>query len=212
MAEKKYGRAALILSLLLVTSCERAGSSLEFAALPSSDVPARIATAPLGFECPSPHTVRVVGRERRVYQGADERDPFVCLVRLGRNDIRVLGNFWRLPTPDDAAIRRGLAELWPLTPGKNVSYTFRDHQAGEVTQVRHTWRIIGEQQAHIAGVERRVFALEQDVEFVFSNELLQRCKSLYDMASRLFILRECRVVRGQLRGEIDWIASQISMP
>jgi len=113
------------------------------------------------FSCPAPGTTLVVNGIQIVYVGNAQGDPFVCVRRQGSRTVRrLLGNFWGLPTPDDQAIRRGLTQLWPLGVGKVISYDFRFFEFDELRPVRHTFRVIGEQQKFIATRNRLVIVIE----------------------------------------------------
>jgi hypothetical protein len=110
-------------------------------------------------------------------------------------------------TTDDAAYRRDLSQLWPLTPGKEVSVRFAPaSQPANVAQ--RTFRVVGPRRMPIAGADRDVIVIEQNHEsanFSFTWTLF------YDPATRVFLGGDVRSVRGSSPGT-SWRVERVELP
>lgn len=150
--------------------------------------------APPDFACPAAGTRVSYGGAVTEWRGPAEDDPFVCMRRVGGSaPTRSLAAFWTMPLPDDAAIRAGMWALWPLTPGRTTTYRFHAYRrGGEYDLIEHTWRVIGPREAVLAGQNRRVIELEQDVYSAYHRNNFFSWTYLFDTESRVFIQRVVR--------------------
>jgi hypothetical protein len=210
----RVGLWAAFAAAFLVAGCQTGGDGqrpVATAAQPSAATPG---VAPQGFACP-PAGTRLAFSSSNIltYTGTDPNDPTVCLA-TGRSGepVRMLGNWFPLGGPDEAAQRRHFMQLWPMTPGKTFTYTAEDRNAqGTTYTLRRTWRVIGPRRIQIAGAERDVIVVEEDQEFVPSNRYLVTWTYFYDEASRSFIGGDINVVRGEDRRR-NWRVQRIEAP
>lgn len=173
-------------------------------------------TVPAGFECPPSGTVVQFGANRRRYTGSDPADPLVCnftATNAGRETSgQMLANLVFLPTQDDAVIRAGLAQLWPLTPGKRVSYTHNArNNDGSNFQLRQDLRVVGTRRMSIAGAERDVIVIENDRQNPNWTGYFVTWTFYYDPESRSMLGGDINVVRGSDRST-NWRASGVTLP
>lgn len=169
--------------------------------------------SPPDFACPTAGTRVTFGESVIEWLGTAADDPFVCTSRAGRSPpSRRLANFWTMPTPDDAAIRAGLWRLWPMTPGRTTRYRFHAYRrGGEYDLIEHTWRVIGTRDAMVAGQNRRVFELQQDVYSAYSRNYFFSWTYLFDVESQVFMQREVREGRAFVF-EREFRATSIQVP
>ena len=172
-----------------------------------------VAAAPQGFQCPPAGTRITFGTGVRVHRGSDPSDPFVCLA-TGANgrDERFLGNLVLLPTSDDVAHRRALAQLLPPTPGKTVDFTYASVNAqGATFTSRWTYRVAGSRTMTIAGTDREVILIERDMQNPNWTGYFATWTFYYDPASRSILGGDIRVLRGEDRST-NWRASGVELP
>lgn len=128
-----------------------------------------------GIICPG-FGVRVARRDSPdvLYAGADPRDAAVCLTASeDGQEGRFIAGLITQPAADEASLRQGLANLFPLAPGRRTSFIWRTPIAGssgDVGTFQETWRVAGERGLWIDGTERRVWILDRDQRNVSGNE------------------------------------------
>lgn len=209
----RFRTFALVSAALALAGCQTGTDGQRPVAGAAPPVVATPGVAPQGFACPPAGTRLTFANGVRTYTGTDPSDPTVCLATHGASrPVRMLGNWLTLPTRDDAEHRRNFMQLWPMTPGKTFSYTAQDINAqGTTYTLRRTWRVIGPRRVEIAGAERNVIVVEQDLEFVPSSRYFVTWTYYYDEASRSFIGGDIQVVRGQ-DGSQNWRVQRIAVP
>ena len=115
-----------------------------------------------------------LGSESVTYEGSDPEDPSVCLVRFGDGRKgRSLAGLFTQPAPDEASLRHGLADLFPLAPGRRTSFIWRTPITGspeEVGVFQESWRVTGERAVRVGRSSRRVWLVEREQRNVSGNE------------------------------------------
>jgi hypothetical protein len=209
----RFRTFALVGATLVLAGCQTSTDGQRPVGGATQATAATPGVAPQGFACPPAGTRLTFPNAVRTYTGTDPADPAICLATLATGQpVRLLGNWFTLPTRDDAEHRRNFMQLWPMTPGKTFSYTAQDaNSQGATFTLRRTWRVIGPRRIEIAGAERNVIAVEQDLEFVPSSRYLVTWTYYYDEASRSFIGGDILVVRGQDAAR-NWRAQRIEVP
>jgi hypothetical protein len=170
--------------------------------------------APAGFQCPPPGTAITYADGRQVtFTGADPADPFVCLATDGGTGVthRRLGNWFVVPMHDEANVRRGFAQLWPLNPGSSTSFA-RDLVTpdGRFIGISESWRVIGPRTMTIAGSPRQVLVIENTT----ATQLRGYSGTwtyFVDTAARTAVGGDLTVQQGINRAQ-NWRATAISVP
>ncbi len=108
------------------------------------------------------------------YLGSDPFDPAVCLLRFrDGGQGRSLAGLLTQPAPDEASLRRGLADLFPLAIGRQTSFFWRVPVAGSPTETgtfQENWRVAGERAMRIGNATRQVWLIEREQQNVSGNE------------------------------------------
>jgi len=202
-----FVKYALMTSAILLIGCQTSGNegSSQRTQVAATQTPAtatvqNATVAVAGFRCPSPGTTVTYSDGRTVrYEGADQNDPSVCLLtRSDGQQIRLLFNFYNLPTADEASIRRGFSALWPLETGKTASFTYITHSR-DVTRTfryRDTWRVERAERVMLAGEQRQVLVLTRMQEGMFNNNFSGTETYQYDPQTGVFLSRTVQVQRG----------------
>jgi len=206
---------ALVSASLALGACQQNAASVS-PATGTQAVATTAGPAPAGFECPRPGTAIGFATNTRVYRGADPADPFICLFDTqgtgAATSGRLLGNFTSMPTTDDAAIRRGLFQLWPLTAGKRFSYSHAGRGgSGATFTLQHDIRVIGPRRMQIAGAEREVIVIENDRHDPNWTGYFVTWTFFYDPESRVVLGGDIAVIRGQDRTP-SWRVTSVSIP
>ena len=126
--------------------------------------------------------------------------------------MRLLANHYELPIPDEANVRRGMAELWPLAPGKTTSFV-RDQRTvnGALVRFETNWRVVGERSMDIGGSPRRVMVLEMREEVPTMSGYAGTWTYFYDTAARAIVGGDINMLRGINRAQ-NWRATAITVP
>ena len=201
-----FVKYALMTSAILLTGCQTSGNegSSQRTQVAANKTPATVQNATVavaGFRCPSPGTTVTYYDGITIrYEGADQNDPSVCLLTgSDGQQIRLLFNFYRLPTADEGSIRRGFSALWPLETGKKVSFTFIAAASRDVTRTflyRDTWRVERAERVMLAGEQRHVLVLTRTQEGMFDNNFFGTETYQYDPQTGVFLSRTVQVQRG----------------
>ncbi len=185
---------------LALAGCQADGGPPPVASTPGATLIA--APAPVAFACPAAGT-RVTWNNSLIvtHGGADPADPTVCLVRFQNGpQLRMLYNIYDVPASDEAAIRRGMSALWPLTEGKSASFLFvAPSVAAQTFQYDETWRVVRAERITIAGQPRDTLVLRWTSQGRLGNAHLSHQTWWYDLTTRTFVKREVELVRGTTR-------------
>jgi len=199
-----FVKYALMTSAILLTGCQTSGNegSSQRTQVATNQTPATVQNATVavaGFRCASPGTTVTYYDGRTIrYEGADQNDPSVCLITgSDGQQIRLLFNFYRLPTADEAGIRRGFSALWPLEIGKTASFTFiGTDRTGKTFSYRDTWRVERAERVMLDGEQRNVLVLTRMQEGMLGNDFSGTETYRYDPQTGVFLSRTVQIQRG----------------
>jgi hypothetical protein len=171
-------------------------------------------TAPPGFQCPAPGTsISTTDGRTMTWTGTSGSDPFACTLNTlqGGAESR-LANIYTLPVYGEAALRNGLAGLWPLAPGKSVSFL---HEVGStdgaLAWINTTWHVLGEQTLVVAGQPRQVLVMENIESMPRVGGYAGQWTLYYDIRARAFVGGDISVLRGTNSAR-NWRATSITVP
>jgi hypothetical protein len=196
--------ALAIAALAVLAGCAQQGTSGPGATL---------GTAPTGFQCPPAGTTltRSDGANIR-YTGAALGDPFTCAGTLNGAPQAWLANYHPVPTTDEASLRRGMAGLWPLEPGKSVNFSRQiSSPDGRLTFVNTTWHVLGPSTLDVGGRSIPVLVLEQHENVPQMRGYSGVWTRYYDPASRSFVGGDLTVLRGFNRAP-NWRVTSLTVP
>jgi len=158
-----------------------------------------LGTAPPGFQCPPAGTSIVTSDGRNIsYTGTAAGDPFTCTGGTTTSGSQSwLANFYPVPTEDESTLRRNLAALWPLEPGKSISFT---RQIGAPNGA-----------LPVAGTERQVLVIENSENMPRIGGYSGVWTLYYDLQARAFVGGDLQVLRGFNEAR-NWRATSITVP
>lgn len=169
--------------------------------------------APSGFQCPAPGT-RIATTDGRdmTWTGTSAGDPFACTLTTLNGAQTLLANIYPLPLVGEAALRNGLAGLWPLAPGKSVSFIHEvGGDGGAIAWVNTTWQVLGEQTLVVAGEPRQVLVIENTESMPRLGGYAGTWTLFYDLRARVFVGGDIHVIRGFNEAR-NWRATRIAVP
>lgn len=175
---------------------------------------ATLGTAPPGFQCPTPGTAIVTSDGRNItYGGAAPGDPFTCTgSTIAGGPQAWLANLYPVPTEDEATLRRNLAALWPLEPGKSITFTRQiGGTAGALAFITTGWHVLGQQTLPIAGRPRQVLVIENSENMPNISGYSGVWTLYYDLQVRALVGGDLRVLRGFNQAQ-NWRAVSITVP
>ncbi|PWS35150.1 hypothetical protein DFH01_22845 [Falsiroseomonas bella] len=174
---------------------------------------ATLGTAPPGFACP-PAGTNVVRSDggNITYSGAVPGDPFACAGSLNGAPQNWLANYYPVPTTDEASLRRGMAALWPLEPGKSVNFSRQiGSPDGQLLFVNTTWHVLGPSTLDVGDRSIPVLVLEQHENVPRMGGYAGVWTLYYDPASRNFVGGDHRVLRGFSNAR-NWRVTSLTVP
>lgn len=175
---------------------------------------AALGTAPQGFQCPPAGTTIVTSDGRTItYGGAASGDPFTCTGSTTAGGQQAwLANFYPVPTEDEATLRRNLATLWPLEPGRSVSFTRQIRASnGALAFVTTGWHVLGPRTLPVAGQQRQVLVIEHSENVPTMSGYSGIWTLYYDLQARAFVGGDLQVLRG-FNSAQNWRATSITVP
>jgi hypothetical protein len=193
----RVGSWAAIAAGVLVAGCQADGGPRPVASTPGATAIA--APPPVAFECPAAGT-RVTFNDGTAltHAGADPADPAVCRgTTRGGQQLRLLYNFYTLPTVGEAELRRGFGALWPLAPGGSSNFMFVGQTTdGNTFQFAESWRVERAERITVAGAPRDAIVLRRTQQGQGANNHLSHQTYWYDVATRTWLRRDVELVRG----------------
>ncbi len=174
---------------------------------------ATLGSAPPGFQCPPAGTNIVTSDGRNItYGGAAAGDPFTCTGTTMRGAQSWLANLYSVPTTDEDTLRRNMAGLWPLEPGKSISFTRQiGSPDGALAFINTGWHVLGQQSMPIAGSERQVLVIENSENMPRIGGYSGVWTLYYDLQARAVVGGDLRVLRG-INSAQNWRATSITVP
>jgi hypothetical protein len=175
---------------------------------------ATLGTAPPDFRCPPAGTNIVTSDGRNItYGGAAAGDPFTCTGTTSAGGGQSwLANFYPVPTEDEATLRRNLAALWPLGPGKAISFTRQiGSPNGALAFVTTGWHVLGQRALPVAGTERQVLVIENSENMPRIGGYSGVWTLFYDLQARAFVGGDLQVLRGSNTAQ-NWRATGVTVP
>jgi len=173
-----------------------------------------LGTAPPGFQCPPAGTNIVTADGRNItYTGVAAGDPFTCVGNtIASGGQSWLANFYPVPTEDEGTLRRNLAALWPLEPGKSISF-MRQIGApnGALAFISTGWHVLGQRTLPVAGTERQVLVIENSENMPRIGGYSGVWTLYYDLQARAFVGGDLHVLRGFNEAQ-NWRATSITVP
>lgn len=184
---------------------------------PTAPQPGDLAGA-VQFQCPKPGTRATYGTSRRpvVFDGADPADPMVCLAtNPNGTTARRVGNLQEVPAGQFAAVRDGLAQVFPLAPGRTARFSYFQGYMNDPTktgQFRETWTTVGPETLQVGGkpVETVVVTRELEDSQPYGSVGI-RWKLWYARDSGVWVKGEPTVLRGDATVR-PFAATSIAVP
>jgi hypothetical protein len=171
-------------------------------AAPTPALPATLPTprpgaaAAVPFRCP-PSGLRVVYDGTAVtFLGTDANDPVVCLRAATGGPQRLLYGFFLLPGESEAAIRTGLAALWPAVPGGSASFQRASGGGGTPQQWRESFRVTRREQLVIGGEARDTLVIARSIQGMVFNTHSSTELYWLDVETGIALKREVEVHAG----------------
>ncbi|MGG5819843.1 hypothetical protein [Falsiroseomonas sp. HW251] len=197
-----------------ITAMATLGVAMLAGCAPQQTGPALpMGAAPPGFQCPAAGT-QIVGSDGTVTQftGVSPSDPFACTMNTNSGPQTRLANIYPLPVPEEAALRNGMARLWPLEPGKSTNFIREiSGQAGALGWINETWHVLGQQTLVVANQPRQVMVMENIQSMPYIQGYAGQWTLYYDIQARAFVGGDLRVIRG-INNTPSWRATSITTP
>jgi hypothetical protein len=186
-------RSAIAGMALLLSACEAPSSGMTASTMIGAQPLANV--APVEFRCPADGTRVVTNNDTTTYRGADPADPLVCLSSTATDpQRRHLYNYWTLPAPAEADLRRGMAAVWPAAPGRRATFTVvRTDNTGRTWQYNETFHVERAERVVLAAAPRDTLVITRTTRGLGGNTFLGTNTYWYDPASGVFLKRTVQI-------------------